>query len=140
MEVVLMHLQSDKKSGILSYRRRFPTDLIPHIPCKSPTGRGRTELKVSLGARDMRDGGATERYNQADRDWEQIVERARKRAGGIFDQLDAETIAYLASYFVNEGLEIAELVGLADCCVAFPLGPYGHAMRPTRGRRTPYRS
>ena len=53
MEVVLMHLQRDKKSGILSYRRRFPTKLIPHIPSWSPTGRGRTELKVSLGAKDM---------------------------------------------------------------------------------------
>ena len=106
MEVVLMHLQRDKKSGILSYRKRFPTDLIPHIPSRSPTGRGRTELKVSLGAKDMREPGATERYNQIDREWEEIVLRARKRASGTYDPLDAETIAYLASHLANEGLEI----------------------------------
>ncbi|WP_226699438.1 tyrosine-type recombinase/integrase [Qipengyuania gaetbuli] len=106
MEVVLMHLQRDKKSGILSYRRRFPTDLIPHLPSRSPTGRGRTELKVSLGAKDMREPGATERYNQIDRQWEEIVLRAQKRASGTYDPLDAETIAYLASHVANEGLEI----------------------------------
>ncbi len=52
MEVVLMHLQRDKKSGLLSYRRRFPTELIELIPGKTATGMGRKELKVSLKAKD----------------------------------------------------------------------------------------
>jgi hypothetical protein len=106
MDVVMQHLQRDKKSGLLSYRRRFPTELIPYIPSKSPNGKGRSELKVSLGVRDMKEPGATGRYSQADQAWTKIVEKARKRTSSTFDQLDAETSAYLASLVVNEGLEI----------------------------------
>lgn len=112
MEVVLMHLQRDKKSGLLSYRRRFPQDLISFIPGNSPSGGGRSELKRALGVRDLREPCGTERYSQADSEWAEIVGKARKRASGAFDRLDAETIAYLASHLVTEGLEIDAQVRL----------------------------
>ncbi|MXP15693.1 tyrosine-type recombinase/integrase [Altererythrobacter confluentis] len=106
MELKLDYLRRDKKSGLLTYRRRFPQELVPFIPSKSPSGSGRKELKVSLKASSMNHPVARARYEEAERMWGEIVDQARKRASGTFDQLDAETIAYLASHVVNEGLEI----------------------------------
>lgn len=102
MEVVMQHLQRDKKSGYLSYRRRFPLELVPHIPSKSPTGRGRTELKVSLGSANASDPKARERYEQADREFDRIVERARRLASRSYDQLDAPLIAFLAETYRHQ--------------------------------------
>lgn len=102
MEVVMQHLQRDRKSGFLSYRRRFPLELVPHIPSKSPTGRGRTELKVSLGSASAGDAEARKRYEQADQEFERIVARARRMASRSYDQLDAPLIAFMSETYRHD--------------------------------------
>lgn len=102
MEVLMQFLQRDKKSGYLSYRRRFPLELIPLIPSKSPTGRGRTELKVSLGSASAGDAEARKRYEQAELEYERIVTRARRVATRSYDQLDAPLIAFLSQTYRHD--------------------------------------
>lgn len=106
MELKVDHLMRDKKSALLTYRRRFPQELVPYIPSKSPKGSGRKELKVSLKASSMNDPVARARYDEADRLWGEIVDKARKKASGTYDKLDADTISGLASIILNEGMAI----------------------------------
>src|SRR3546814_18411915 len=94
MEVVVKHLQRDKATGILSYRRRFPKELAQYIPSGRPTDRGRTELKVSLRATSLDNAAAKDRLAEAERQYEDIVSRARKMAAGQFDPLDDATIPF----------------------------------------------
>ncbi|MBC2665684.1 tyrosine-type recombinase/integrase [Novosphingobium flavum] len=110
MKVVVSYLQTEK-SGILSYRRKFPKELVQLIPSSSPTGRGRIEYKKSLHARSLNEPGAMDRYRAAERDFENIVAAARKaevaghkRALGNYDELDAPTIAILAERYRVEAL------------------------------------
>ena len=42
MIVVVDHIKTDKTSGVLIYRRKFPKDLIPFVPSGGSGGRGRT--------------------------------------------------------------------------------------------------
>lgn len=106
MKVVIMHLQRDKATGIFSYRRRFPKELIRHIPSDSPTGKGRTELKVSLRATSLDDPKAKARLAAAESEYEALVSKAQKLANGTFDPLDAATITFLASQVIRSGLEL----------------------------------
>ena len=118
MIVSVKYLQTEK-SGMLIYRRKFPKGLVRFIPSASPTGRGRIELKVSLGAKDLDAPQARERYRAAEADYDAIVgaaERSRatelKRMSGHFDVLDAKTISYLASMVTHESLWVDEEVRL----------------------------
>lgn len=109
MFVVVNHIKTDKDSGVLIYRRKFPKDLIPFVPGKSPNGRGRAEFKKSLRTKSMTAPGAAARLQEAQDAFDALVrlaERQRtastKRATGAFDVLDQPTIAYLAEcYRVN---------------------------------------
>lgn len=109
MFVVVNHIKTDKDSGVLIYRRKFPKDLIPFVPGKSPGGRGRAEFKKSLRTKSMTAPGAAARLQEAQDAFDALVrlaERQRtastKRATGAFDVLDQPTIAYLAEcYRVN---------------------------------------
>jgi len=78
MKIVVGFLQSDKISGILSYRRKFPKELVALIPSASPTGRGRVEFKTSLKTRDINSPGAMERFANAQREYNRIVAAARR--------------------------------------------------------------
>ena len=98
MIVTVQYLQPDK-NGMLSYRRKFPKDLIRFIPSASPTGRGRVEFKVSLRARNIDTAGAKERLAQAERDYNAIVEKARRVATGDFHRIDQPLISYLADNY-----------------------------------------
>src|SRR3546814_13468838 len=106
MEVVVKHLQRDKATGILSYRRRFPKELAQYIPSGRPTDRGRTELKVSLRATSLDNAAAKDRLAEAERQYEDIVSRARKMAPVSFDPLDNDTSPVPASQVVPEGLAL----------------------------------
>lgn len=108
MEVVLMHLQRDKKSGFLSYRRRFPTELVSLIPGKTATGLGRKELKVSLKARDINQPGARARYAEAEAEYEAIVARAQRLASRSYDRLDSTLISELAGRYLHDQLKTDE--------------------------------
>ena len=108
MEVVVDYLQPDRSTGFLSYRRKFPKDLVRFIPSRSPTGRGRVELKVSLRTRDMNAPGAMDRYLEAEREYQAIVDRARKLSTGNFDCLDEPLVRYLADTYLHNQLALDE--------------------------------
>lgn len=106
MRVVVDYLQTNPTSGVLSYRRKFPKELVRFIPSRSPTGKGRVELKVSLRGRDLNAPGVLDRYRAAEQAFDEIVasgEQKRaafaKRASGAFDELDGPTIAALAARY-----------------------------------------
>jgi len=117
MIVVVDHIKTDKVSGVLIYRRKFPKDLVPYVPGSSPKGRGRIEYKKSLRAKSMGTPGVAARLQEAQDEYSELVrvaERqrstARKRASGIHDPLDATTIARIAAHVLHEGLAIHEEV------------------------------
>lgn len=97
MDLSVKHLQRDRRTGILRYRRVFPVELRPFIA--TATGKPRTELKVSLGARDIDSPGATERYRAAKRRYRELVAHARKAADGQYDELTAPMIAHLVAQY-----------------------------------------
>ena len=107
MIVTVQYLQPDK-NGMLSYRRKFPKDLMRFLPGASPTGRGRVEFKVSLRTRNIDEAGAKERLAQAERDYLAIVEKARRVATGDFHRLDQPLIRFLADNYLHERLALDE--------------------------------
>lgn len=108
MEMAVGHLRREKDTGVLTYRRRFPKDLVNFIPSQSPAGKGRAEFKVSLRTRDIDAAGAKERLAEAERDYLAIVEKARRVASGNFHRLDERLIKYLADNYLHERLAIDE--------------------------------
>lgn len=111
MIVVVDYLQPDVKSGILSYRRKFPKDLVEFLPGASPTGRGRIEYKKSLQVRSINEPGGMDRYSRVQAEYDMIVASARrdkaakhKRDTGTYDVLDSPTIALLAERYRVEAL------------------------------------
>lgn len=87
MIVKFEYLQREK-SGRLSYRRKFPKDLVRFIPSASPTGRGRTELKVALGSTNINEPSARARYEEAEQNYDAVVAKARRVATRSYDTLD----------------------------------------------------
>ena len=51
MILVVDHIKTDKVSGVLIYRRKFPKDLVAYVPGNSPKGLGRIEYKKCLRAK-----------------------------------------------------------------------------------------
>jgi hypothetical protein len=82
VELSVAYLHPDPKTGILRYRRVFPPELRPFIATAS--GKPRTELKRTLGARAITDPGAMERYQAAHEEAERLVSHARKAASGVY--------------------------------------------------------
>lgn len=105
MEVVFMYLVTDEKSDILYYRRRFPTELVPYIPSKRPTGQGRKELKRSLEAKNINEPGARARYAEAEELYEAIVAKARRVADRAYDKLDEPLISFLAGRYRHDHVD-----------------------------------
>ena len=116
------HIRKDKDTNVLTYRRRFPKDLVSYIPSRSPEGRGRAEFKVSLRTTDMDTAGAKDRLAEAERDYLALVEKARRVATGNFDRLDPHLIRYLADNYLHEQLTLDEAGrwGRAGPDVAYP--------------------
>lgn len=107
MIVKFGYLQREK-SGRLSYRRKFPKELVIHIPSASPTGRGRTEFKVSLRSSNINDPAARSRYDEAEREFEAVVAKANRRATLSYDPLDHALIRFLGDTYVHDHLESDE--------------------------------
>jgi integrase len=106
MIVVVDHIKTDKSSGVLIYRRKFPKDLIPYVPSGGPGGCGRAEFKKSLQAKTMSSPGAAARLQAAQDEFEELVRLAKlkrraaqKRVTGTYDELDAPTVAYVAECY-----------------------------------------
>ena len=93
------HVETDRKSGILSYRRVYPAPLRPFLPKHA------VELKRSLRSRSLSDPEAARRYAGFQAEYERNVAMARKAAAGIFDALDCALIDFLAEAFTAEALE-----------------------------------
>jgi integrase len=108
MKVVMQHLQRDRKSGLLSYRRRFPQDLVPFIPSQGSNGLGRLELKVSLRSPSISDPIARARYAEAEAQFNAIVEKARRVATNNYDRLDPVLVRHLADAYLHDHLESDE--------------------------------
>jgi integrase len=97
MAAPLPHIEVDKKSGRLSYRRVYPEPLRPHIPGHP------VQLKRSLGAtRPVKNPEVIERYLQFDAEWERNVRRARHILSGTGEALSTETITFLAETFARD--------------------------------------
>lgn len=99
MGMVVRYVESDKRTGRLSYRRVFPPALRPHVP-----GQNR-ELKRSLRATSLDDPAAIQSYADAQAEYERLTALAQKAVAGQYDTLDAATIAWLAEAFRAEALE-----------------------------------
>lgn len=107
MFVTFAYLQTEK-NGRLSYRRKFPRDLVDFIPSASPTGKGRVELKVSLLSSNISDPAARARYAEAEQEFAAVVARARRVATQAYDHLDEALIRYLKDTYVHDHLESDE--------------------------------
>lgn len=97
MDLSVRHLQPDPRTGMLRYRRLFPSELRPFIA--GATGKSRTELKVSLGTRDITAPGAMERFRAAEKQYGELVTHARKVAERRYDNLTPSTVAYLVAEY-----------------------------------------
>ncbi len=107
MIVTFAYLQTEK-NGRLSYRRKFPKELVAFIPSASPTGKGRTEFKVSLRSSSISDPAARAIYAEAEQEFAAIVARARRVATQAYDPLDDALIRYLAESYIHDHLESDE--------------------------------
>ncbi|MCP8890853.1 site-specific integrase [Sphingomonas faeni] len=93
-----MHIAENAKTGRLSYRRAYPTALLPFIPASS-SGKTSAEFKVSLATKDPRSQEFDHRRRAAEARFDAIVAKATKAATGTFDILDAPRLAYLGKVF-----------------------------------------
>ena len=105
------YLHRHPKTGRLSFRRAFPPLLRLHIPGQP------VELKRSLRAKLFTAPGASERFQDAEIEYERVTSTARKAASGTFDQLDPPMLAYLAALhgqWLHRGSEVSVQAGRAE--------------------------
>lgn len=93
LSVEYQHVQADKRTGRLSYRRVYPPELRPFI-LGNPT-----ELKRSLAGTDLSNPATVARYSEAARLWFDTVEKAEKLATQRYDKPTPAQIARLAHIF-----------------------------------------
>lgn len=102
MAFLVRHVETHPRTGRLSYRRVYPTELRPFIPGN------RRELKVSLGEKALTDGQALRIFNQASARYDAEVALARKVATQAFDPLDPSSVQYLANTYLARELMVDE--------------------------------
>lgn len=107
MTVSERYVQSSD-TGWLSYRRVFPSPIRPYLE------KPRTEHKVALGARSLREPGACQRCEDAHHDYERDLRKARAAAGAGRPLIDDEAIAFIAGLVRQDGLAIHEDVQWDD--------------------------
>jgi hypothetical protein len=95
MGVTVKHVLIDKKTGRLSYRRVYPSDLRPFIP-KQPR-----ELKVSLGGRSTNEPEALRRHADAQAAYSRIVKIARLKASGASRTMTEADISTLVQTYAH---------------------------------------
>lgn len=96
------YLVSHPQTGRLMFRRAFPADLRPFVPGRP------VQLKRSLGAKNIAEPGAMDRFQAASAEYDRLATAARKMRDRAFDRLDDATLAYLAKLFERELQEDAE--------------------------------
>jgi integrase len=100
------YLHRHPKTGTLTYRRRVPATLRPHVAGEAG------EFVRTLAAREITAPGALDRFKAADREYEAMVARARKSsAAGVavtFEQLTPDLIQWLADYYLAAELTADE--------------------------------
>ncbi|WP_037465048.1 site-specific integrase [Sphingobium herbicidovorans] len=101
--MAVRYIDKDPKTGILSYRRIFPTDLRPFLPRRA------RELKRSLRARTFHEGRAAEIYRQAVADYDRMLADAQAKATGTKRPLQDADIPYLVDSYAFRILKDAEL-------------------------------
>src|SRR4051812_13046419 len=101
------HISTDRKTGRLSYRRRFPDTLMPFLE------KPRREFKVSLGVNGNLTAPAMRLSEHANRKYEEERRAARaarevdrKRIAGGFDPLTPKLIAHLVGEWKAEQLDL----------------------------------
>lgn len=87
------YLYRHPKTGRLSYRRAFPPHLRPHVP-----GQLRT-LKHSLGTKSISAPEAMDRFREAEREYERLLQLAVKASANTYDHLDTTRIGLLADAY-----------------------------------------
>ena len=95
MGIYVKHTQIDRKTGRLSYRRAFPSDLRPYLPKKL------SELKRSLGATSLADPKPAARYAKAQLEYERLEAKARSKMAGKFRPLAEADIPSLVETYAH---------------------------------------
>jgi integrase len=97
MAAHLPHIEVDKKTGRLRYRRVYPEALRPYIQGKP------VQLKRALGATlPVKDRAVIQRYWQFNEEWERNVRRARNILSGTGDALGEDVVSFLAEKFARD--------------------------------------
>ena len=97
MAAHLPHIEVDKKTGRLRYRRVYPEALRPYIQGNP------VQLKRALGAtRPVKDRAVIERYWQFNEEWERNVRRARNILSGTGEALGEDVVSFLAEKFARD--------------------------------------
>lgn len=94
MGIMAKHIQQDKRTGRLMYRRAFPADLRSYIP-----GNLR-ELKRSLGSTSL-DARAKIISAEAEQEFDRIVQVAKRRAANTSRTLAIGDIAFLVQTYAH---------------------------------------
>lgn len=118
------YLRTDP-SGILIYRRKFPRELVRHIPGRSLSGSGRVEFKKSIRAKSLNDPGAMDRYRSVQEEFQRIVEEAQRLVTRSYDALDDQIVEFLAQSYRRDLLK--------DDDDRLWKRPFDHATYETRG-------
>jgi integrase len=95
MGIFVQHLTPPTKTGLRTFRRRFPPELRELI--------GRWELKVPLGREGAE--GFWAAYETALSDYDKMVAVAQQKLEGRYDTLDGPLIAYLVEVHRVQALE-----------------------------------
>ncbi|WP_434781437.1 DUF6538 domain-containing protein [Aurantiacibacter hainanensis] len=82
------HIERDKRTGRLSYRRVFPAELRPFVPSR--------EVKRSLKAKTLSDPEAQRRFSEAEAEYERLERSARIKVEGKLPALAEADIPFLA--------------------------------------------
>lgn len=95
MGMFVRYIQADPRSGRLSYRRAYPAALRPFI-FSSPR-----EMVRALDGKSTKDAGVLSRYEAFHREYEEVVDRARKLASGRTTPLSNEDIPVLVETYAR---------------------------------------
>ena len=103
MGKTLDYIITNKKTGRLSFRRRYPADLRPFVPTSGK--KDAWELRVMLGDTRLT-SAALERYRAAEQRYEAIERQALQAKAGSQKPLDEAIIRYLADIYIHAEIDL----------------------------------
>lgn len=95
MGIMASHVQKDKKTGRLSYRRVYPEHLRPFIP-KQPH-----QLKRSLASTSLKDREALSKLADAQAEYERTIQAAQRKADGTTRPLSPLDFTFLTQTYAH---------------------------------------